>query len=109
MSSRAPATVFVERCERCGSRWAVERGYCVACGSTACGVEVLDGDGTIWAVTTMRHTAGAEKDETRHIGLVELAGGVRVMAVLGRAMSIGDPVRIHQEGRFAPIRAIDAV
>ena len=84
---------LLQRCADCARHVFYPRELCPHCGSTALGWVEASGNGTVHAVTTVRHKLDAGGDY--NVSLVDLDEGVRMMSRVESTgtVSIGDRVR----------------
>jgi uncharacterized OB-fold protein len=93
MPSPAPvAPIELFACRYCTRVWYFERRYCPSCGADRPTARPSAGTGTVRAATTV-HRSSERHGPLRHIVLVDLDDGVRVMGASACRWEIGTRVR----------------
>ena len=95
----------VLRCASCHVHFLPRPGLCPKCGSRSVRPELISPAGRVLAATEL-HGPPAEGAAPHRIALVELAGGVRVLAVApGRLPALGETVEVAAVGDHMELRA----
>lgn len=87
-----PDDIVLQTCRDCARVWYFERRYCPSCGADRPRRVPSAGTGTVRAATTVHRSSG-RSDPPRHVVLVDLAEGVRVMGAATRPLAVGSRVR----------------
>lgn len=87
--------LVIQQCGECGRHQFYPRPFCLACYSDDVTWVTASGDATVYSQTTVHLT-----DPPYTVAVVELAEGPRLTtAIVGDAVSIGDPVRVQWQER----------
>jgi uncharacterized OB-fold protein len=89
--------LVVSRCGSCHARFLPRRGPCPKCGSSEIAPEPMAPEGEVLAATELSSPAPGWSNPHR-LALVELADGVRVLAVAARLPEVGARVLVAAEG-----------
>lgn len=92
-------------CANCHVHFLPRPGLCPKCGSRSVRPEWIAPAGRVLAATELR-SSPAEGSAPHRIALVELAGGVRVLAVApGRLPALGETVEVAAVGDHVELRS----
>lgn len=96
----ADGRLTIQQCEDCGHSQMYPRPYCLQCESDAVKMVGASGEGTIYAVTTIRIPVIDELPPPYQLALVDLAEGPRLLTnIVGESGSIGDDVIVEWRER----------
>lgn len=104
----------VSRCSNCQHTFTYPRLHCARCGSLSISSKPVDGQGTIYSVTTVRvHPDPVFRALVPYdVAYIDLDGGGRILARLtgqrSTAAKIGDRVQVSSTDSIAPLVELES-